>query len=141
MRCRDRNGNEWESVQAFVRNVCGNWFNKYDRCEGCPIQPRKIGCANYAEKNPGKVAYELGLELYDDEKGWMAVRDPNRIGNFLYWFEEIWRTQCPDWRFGQLVLNVFGDDPIFFYEEEDVLMQKMRAYFKLDGESNEVHGE
>lgn len=58
------------------------------------------------------------------------MRDPKRIREFCAQLAEIWETQCPDWRFGQLISNVFSGDP--FYLEEDAAMKMIRDYFKLD---------
>lgn len=50
------------------------------------------------------------------------MRDINRIDDFCKKLAEYWK-QVPDWRFGQLIINVLGTckrDP-FFYEEEEML--------------------
>jgi len=55
------------------------------------------------------------------------MRDPNRIDEFCEQIKRTWH-HFPDWRFGQLVANIFGiyDNPSFFYiEDEDAL-----RYFK-----------
>ena len=61
------------------------------------------------------------------------ARDPNRIYKFCNQLATLWVTYCPDWRFGQLIHNVFyarcGDDP--FYLEEDESMKKMEQYFNV----------
>ena len=50
------------------------------------------------------------------------MRDPSRIYIFLNKLSLLWATQVPEWRFGQLMENVFsmirseGKDP--FYLEE-----------------------
>lgn len=36
------------------------------------------------------------------------MRDPNRIYKFCNELANIWVTKCPDWRFGQLMMNVLG---------------------------------
>ena len=51
------------------------------------------------------------------------MRNPNRIDEFCKELATIWKTECPDWRFGQLVCNVLGTckrDP-WFYEEKEML--------------------
>lgn len=64
------------------------------------------------------------------------MRDPKRIREFCNELADIWETQCPDWRFGQLIANVFGGgDP--FYLEEDASMATLRNYFALDKEGTE----
>ena len=64
------------------------------------------------------------------------MRDINRIDKFCGELAEIWKTNCPDWRFGQLIINVlnsFDRDPWFF--EEDEMIEKFKEFFK--GEENE----
>jgi hypothetical protein len=39
------------------------------------------------------------------------MRDPKRIDEFCKELAEIWKINCPDWRFGQFVINVLGDLP------------------------------
>lgn len=55
------------------------------------------------------------------------ARDPNRIYKFCNQLANLWVTYCPDWRFCQLIHNVFysqwGNDP--FYLEEDEAMTKL----------------
>lgn len=60
------------------------------------------------------------------------MRDPDRIEPFLNELGEIWKINCPDWRFGQLISNVFddanfGEDP--FYFEEDEMLERIKEYF------------
>lgn len=60
------------------------------------------------------------------------MRDPNRIDDFLLQFGKIWKEQCPDWRFGQLISNVFiqmNFDP--FMLEEDEMIYEIEKYFGL----------
>lgn len=65
------------------------------------------------------------------------MRDPGRIYMFSNKLALLWATQVPDWRFGQLVENVFsmirgeGRDP-FFLEENELL-----SYFEKYLEANE----
>lgn len=51
------------------------------------------------------------------------MRDPKRIHEFLSELESVW-SQVPDWRFGQLVVNVLGIDP--FYIEDDKALEKFK---------------
>ena len=60
------------------------------------------------------------------------MRDPKRIDEFCKTLATIWKTNCPDWRFGQLVCNVFGAygrDP-FFLEEADTI-KLFEEYFGI----------
>ena len=57
------------------------------------------------------------------------MRDPNRIYKFCNELATIW-SEVPDWRFGQLICNVFGEferDPFFY--EEDEMMKLFEDYF------------
>ena len=56
--------------------------------------------------------------------------DIERIDNFCNKLKEYWK-EVPDWRFGQLIINVLGTcqrDP-FFYEEDEML-KIFENYFK-----------
>lgn len=55
------------------------------------------------------------------------MRNPNRIDEFLVKLGEIWKKNCPDWRFGQLmdnVLNSSDSDPFFLEEPEFLTMME-----------------
>lgn len=58
------------------------------------------------------------------------MRDTKRIKPFLEEIEKLWE-KVPDWRFGQLIINVLGTckkDP-FFYEEDEML-ELWKEFFK-----------
>ena len=58
------------------------------------------------------------------------MRDIKRIKPFLEEIEKLWE-KVPDWRFGQLIMNVLGTckkDP-FFYEENEML-ELWKEFFK-----------
>lgn len=58
------------------------------------------------------------------------MRDVKRIDKFLKKLGEHWK-KVPDWRFGQMMVNVLGAlprDP-FFYEEEEML-EEFDKFFK-----------
>lgn len=63
------------------------------------------------------------------------MRDTKRIKKFCDELAEIWESQCPDWRFGQLVVNVVGSMPRdpFFVEEEE-MMDYIKKYFNVEDE-------
>lgn len=61
-----------------------------------------------------------------------TVRDPQRIPEFCGELADVWAKNCPDWRFGQLIVNVFGDSDPFFLEEE-AAMERLRDYFERKG--------
>lgn len=59
------------------------------------------------------------------------MRDINRIDTFLEQLGNIWKTKCPDWRFGQLMVNVFAkmdNDP--FFPEEDEMLNYITNFFE-----------
>lgn len=59
------------------------------------------------------------------------MRNKNRIKPFCDTLAKIWEKNCPDWRFGQLICNVFGEmthDP--FFPEEDEMINYFKNYFK-----------
>lgn len=55
------------------------------------------------------------------------MRDIKRIGKFLGQFMKLW-YMFPDWRFGQLVVNIFGRDP--FYIEDDKALEMIEYQIK-----------
>lgn len=59
------------------------------------------------------------------------MRDVNRIDKFCNELAEIWKEKCPDWRFGQFMMNVlnsFYKDPWFM--EEDEMIERIRNFFE-----------
>jgi len=66
------------------------------------------------------------------------MRDINRIDTFCTELAEIWKTNAPDWRFGQLMVNVLNSmpkDP--FFPEEDEMLQFFKDYFSPKGNDEE----
>ena len=60
------------------------------------------------------------------------MRDPKRIYEFCNKLAAIWATECPDWRFGQLICNVLGTSKIDpFFLEEDEMMKLFENYINL----------
>ena len=61
------------------------------------------------------------------------MREADRIGEFLERFKKCWEI-VPDWRFGQLICNVFGKmqsegrDP--FFPEEHEMIRYFEDYFE-----------
>lgn len=58
------------------------------------------------------------------------MRDKSRIKPFLDRIEKVW-NKVPDWRFGQLISNVFVSmdrDP--FYPEDDEMITYFEKYFE-----------
>lgn len=61
------------------------------------------------------------------------MRSKDRIDPFLKRLGDVWRC-APDWRFGQLVVNVLGSmprDP--FFPEEDEMIEYFEKYMEEHG--------
>lgn len=57
------------------------------------------------------------------------MRDINRIDKFCQRLAKVWK-KVPDWRFGQLITNVFGtleNDP--FFPEDDEIIETFEKFF------------
>ena len=66
------------------------------------------------------------------------MRKKERIDIFLNQLGKIWKENCPDWRFGQFmvnVLNTFDIDPFFL--EEDDMIKKIEQNFNKE-ENNDI---
>ena len=66
------------------------------------------------------------------------MRDKKRIKKFCDELATIWENKCPDYRFGQMICNIFGDmvaserrDP--FFPEEDEMISYIKNYFNWKG--------
>jgi len=58
------------------------------------------------------------------------MRDVKRIKPFMNELEIIWKTKCPDWRFGQLISNALNTSDIDpFFLEEDAMLKLLIDYF------------
>ena len=57
------------------------------------------------------------------------MRSPERIDKFCNELAKIWK-QVPDWRFGQLMVNVLNSLPRhpFFYEEDEMI-EEFKKFF------------
>lgn len=62
------------------------------------------------------------------------MRDPERIDKFCNELAKLWKDNCSDWRFGQLIDNVLsayrsktGKD--IFFPEDDELLDFFKSYF------------
>lgn len=66
------------------------------------------------------------------------MRNIERIEPFMKEITKIWKEKCPDWRFGQFMVNVLGDldrDP--FFPEEDEMLKLFKKYFNIEDDSND----
>lgn len=66
------------------------------------------------------------------------MRDKKRIKKFCDELATIWENECPDFRFGQMICNIFNDmvvsekrDP--FFPEEDEMISYIKNYFNWKG--------
>ena len=55
------------------------------------------------------------------------MRDPKRIKLLLAEIERLW-LQYPDWRFGQLMSNLFAGDS--FHVEDDLMLTRIKQGFQ-----------
>ena len=58
------------------------------------------------------------------------MRKVERIDTFCNELAKVWKENCPDWRFGQLMVNVLNSmpkDP--FFPEEDEMLQFFKDFF------------
>lgn len=59
------------------------------------------------------------------------MRDPARIDEFCNRLAAAWKHDVPDWRFGQLMYNLFdslGKDPFFI--EDDQMIDYIESYLR-----------
>lgn len=57
------------------------------------------------------------------------MRDPARIDKFCSELAKLWK-EAPDWRFGQLMVNVLGTCPVDpFFPEDDKMLQFFKDFF------------
>lgn len=56
------------------------------------------------------------------------MRDPNRLDVFYDELKRMHKEHVPDWRVGQLLLNVLGGADPFFWEE-DKMLETFKKYF------------
>lgn len=68
------------------------------------VTPISIG---YIIKDPGGYKTVYNKKGYEKD-GDVLMRDPERIEPFMQEIGKLWKENCPDWRFGQLIENVFG---------------------------------
>ena len=66
------------------------------------------------------------------------MRDPKRIDEFCKKLAHYWHI-VPDWRFGQLIVNVFGEyvsktGRDLFFPEDDELLEFLKEYFGKENE-------
>lgn len=70
------------------------------------------------------------------------MRKRERIQPFMEKIGKLWEENVPDWRFGQLIVNVLGSfdiDP-WFLEEDDMLV-RFEKYFEKEKEGVKIQNE
>lgn len=65
------------------------------------------------------------------------MRDINRIEPFMEEVTRLWKTKCPDMRFGQFMCNVLGEvgamthlDPFYFEDDKMLSLIKEISWLK-----------
>lgn len=59
------------------------------------------------------------------------MKSPKSKKEILEKFGEIWETEVPEWRFGQLICNLKRRyDDTLFYLDDDELLEKMTIFFE-----------
>lgn len=58
------------------------------------------------------------------------MRDPKRIHKLCNQLADLWLSECPDMRFGQLMTYVMSKCDGIFYVEDDVLAERLKEIIK-----------
>lgn len=58
------------------------------------------------------------------------MRDVARIEKFTKRLADLWESNFPDWRFGQLMYNFFCEIGDPFHLEEDAFLEKFEEFCK-----------
>lgn len=58
------------------------------------------------------------------------MHDPKRIHKFCNLLADLWLSECPDMRFGQLMVYVMSKCDDIFYVEDDVLAERLKDIIK-----------
>lgn len=68
------------------------------------------------------------------------MRDITRIRKFCNELADIWEEHCPDWRFNQLIENIWRspamEGKIPFFMEESEMMDIIKRCFGINEESH-----
>ena len=105
---------------------------------------KMLGMGDYVDVEALKIAVEVMKDyqrvVYENEqlrqkqKG-DQMRDKNRLYKFYDELREIHMTHFPDWRFGQMIINVLADWQAkagrdIFFPEDDEMIQIFKDYVK-----------
>ena len=99
-----------------------------------------LGAGDFVDVEALKIAvevmkdYQRVVQLRQKQKG-EQMRDKNRLYKFYDELREIHMTHFPDWRFGQMIINVLADWQTktgrdIFFPEDDEIIQIFRDYVK-----------
>lgn len=58
------------------------------------------------------------------------MRDPKRIHKLCNQLADLWLSECPDMRFGQLMTYIMSKCDDIFYVEDDVLADRLKEIIK-----------
>ena len=58
------------------------------------------------------------------------MRDPDRLQPLYNELCRIHKEYCPDWRFGQFIMNLLSQLGDIFYIEDDCIIERIENYFK-----------
>lgn len=58
------------------------------------------------------------------------MRDPKRIHKLCNQLADLWLSECPDMRFGQLMTYVMRKCDDIFYVEDDILAERLKEIIK-----------
>lgn len=58
------------------------------------------------------------------------MRDPNLIYKLCDQLAALWLSECPDMRFGQLMVYVMSKCDDIFYVEDDILAERLKEIIK-----------
>lgn len=99
-----------------------------------------LGAGDFVDVEALKIAvevmkdYQRVVQLRQKQKG-EQMRDKNRLYKFYDELREIHMTHFPDWRFGQMIINVLADWQTktgrdIFFPEDDEMIQIFKDYVK-----------
>lgn len=58
------------------------------------------------------------------------MRDPNRIECIIDLLKQMWE-EAPDWRLGQLLINLTYKDEDLYYLEDDKLEERLKSWLRI----------
>ena len=58
------------------------------------------------------------------------MRDPDRLNPLYNEICRIHKENCPDWCFGQFIINILSELGDIFYVDDNEIIEKIESYFK-----------